>query len=106
MRESGLGSASALPPRRRPCSSNQPSGWLGGANHQNDCLLLASPTLTARTRAVPSWVLPLRMSSLAALGAKPASACVRSFTLAGLAPSGVRLAARVELLAFTRPTEP
>src|SRR5262245_43240530 len=106
MRESGLGSASAVPPSRRPWSSNQPSGWLGGANHQKECLFCPSPTLAARTRGVPSTVRPFRMSSLAAVGAKPDKAWVRSLSDAGLAPSGARLAASVEALAFTRPTEP
>src|SRR5215813_3681301 len=106
MGESGLGSASALPPNRRPCSSNQPSGWLGGENHQKDCLCLPSPTLAARTRGLPSAVLPFRMSILAALGAKPASAWVSSFRLAWLAPIGANQADRVELLALISPTEP
>src|SRR4051794_20895733 len=107
MRESGLGLANAVPPSRRPPSSNQPSGWLGGANHQKDCLPLPSPTLAARMRGAPSTVRPFRTSILAAAaGAKPARAWVSSLSVAALAPIGARLAAKVELLAFTIPTEP
>src|SRR5215218_9993411 len=106
MRAPPLGSASAVPPRRRPCSSNQPSGWLGGANHQNDCLFDPSLMLAARSRGAPSTVRPFQTSTLA-LVLKPARASVSSLRVAVLAPVEARLVARPELaLTFTRLTEP
>ena len=49
---------------------------------------------------------PFRTSTLAGVVEKPDSAWVSSFSVAGLAPVGARLAARVELLAFMTLTEP
>src|ERR1700704_5134150 len=106
MRASGRGSGRAVPPRRRPWSSNQPSGWVGGANHQKDCLLWPSPRLARRMRGAPSTVRPFRTSTLAGMVEKPDRAWLSSLRVAALAPVGARLAARVELLAFMTLTEP
>src|SRR6266545_4870824 len=93
------------PPRRRPFSSNQPSGWLGGANHQNDCLFVPSLMLAARSRGAPSTVRPFQTSTLALV--KPASASLSSLSVALLAPVEARLVARPDLaLTLTRATEP
>src|SRR5262245_25151997 len=106
MRAPLLGSASAVPPSRRPVSSNQPSGWLGGANHQNDCLAEPSPMVAASNRGAPSTVRPFQISILPA-PVKPASAWLSSFWLALLAPVEARLVARPELAAtLTTPTDP
>src|SRR5882757_4863311 len=105
MREPPLGSASAVPPRRRPCSSNQPSGWLGGANHQNDCLAEPSPMLAASRRGAPSTVRPFQTSTLAPVN--PANASPSSLSVALLAPVEARPAVRPELaLTLTSATDP
>ena len=89
MRAPPLGSASAVPPSRRPCSSNQPSGSFGGANHQNDFLAEPSPMAAASSRGAPSTVRPFQTSTLASV--KPASASLSSLRVALLAPVEARL---------------
>src|SRR5882724_4738285 len=106
MRAPPLGSVNAVLPSRRPCSSNQPSGWLGGANHQNDCLFDPSLRVAFRMRGAPSTVRPCRTSILAAFVEKPDRAWVNSLRVALLAPVEAREVARLELLALTRPTDP
>ena len=105
MRAPPLGSVSAVPPSLRPCSSNQPSGSFGGANHQNDFLAEPSPMAAASSRGAPSTVRPFQTSTLAPV--KPASASLSSLRVALLAPVEARLVASPELaLTFTRATEP
>src|SRR5262245_54225243 len=107
MRAPPLGSARPVLPSRRPFSSNQPSGSLGGANHQNDFLALPSPMAAASSRGEPSTVRPFQTSTLVPPVWKPASASVNSLSVALLAPVEARLVANPELaLTFTRPTEP
>src|SRR5260370_7731613 len=57
-------------------------------------------------RGDPSTVRPLRASAWVGMVEKPDRAWVSSLSVAALAPIGARLAAKVELLAFTIPTEP
>src|SRR5262245_22870232 len=103
MRAPPLGSVRPVLPSRRPFSSNQPSGSLGGANHQNDRLAEPSPTAAASSRGEPSTVRPFQTSTLALEVWKPARASVSSLSEALLAPLEARLVANPELaLTFTR----
>src|SRR5471030_857282 len=105
MRASGLGSASTVPPRRLPLSSNQPSGWSDGAYHQYDCWVLPSPIEANNRRVVPSVVWPLIISTLGPCGPKPENAWATSLKLERLEPPGMVLKADV-LLALTSDTDP